>query len=99
MNEDKRILSRPVEATLIPQGTPMELAEGENVVITHRLGGNFTIMTENGMFRIKGSDADALGEEVIVNEKNSDENHSEKSIRSRNTRKHCRSRISLFLGS
>ena len=75
MNEDKRILSRPVEATLIPQGTPMELAEGENVVITHRLGGNFTIMTENVMFRIKGSDADALGEEVIVNEKNSDENH------------------------
>ena len=61
MNEEKRILSRAVEATLIPQGTPMELAEGENVVITHRLGGNFTIMTENGMFRIKGSDADALG--------------------------------------
>lgn len=75
MNEDKRILSRPVEATLIPQGTPMELAEGENVVITHRLGGNFTIMTENGMFRIKGSDADALGEEIIVNKKNLDENH------------------------
>jgi hypothetical protein len=41
MNEDKRILSRPVEATLIPQGTPMELAEGENVVITHRLGRKF----------------------------------------------------------
>jgi probable FeS assembly SUF system protein SufT len=75
MNEDKRILSRAVEATLIPQGTPMELAEGENVVITHRLGGNFTIMTENGMFRIKGSDADALGEEIIVNKKNSDEGH------------------------
>lgn len=75
MNEDKRILSRAVEATLIPQGTPMELAEGENVVITHRLGGNFTIMTENGMFRIKGSDADALGEEIIVNKKNSDEDH------------------------
>lgn len=75
MSEDKRILSRAVEATLIPQGTPMELAEGENVVITHRLGGNFTIMTENGMFRIKGSDADALGEEIVVNEKNSDESH------------------------
>ena len=70
MEDDKRILTRAVEATLIPQGTPMELAEGENVVITHRLGGNFTIMTENGMFRIKGSDADALGEEIVINEKN-----------------------------
>ena len=75
MNEEKRILSRAVEATLIPQGTPMELAEGENVVITHRLGGNFTIMTENGMFRIKGSDADSLGEEVFINEKNEDASH------------------------
>ena len=70
MEDDKRVLTRAVEATLIPQGTPMELAEGENVVITHRLGGNFTIMTENGMFRIKGSDADALGEEIVINEKN-----------------------------
>ena len=75
MNEEKRILSRAVEATLIPQGTPMELAVGENVVITHRLGGNFTIMTENGMFRIKGSDADALGEEVVINKKNEGASH------------------------
>ena len=75
MNEDQRILSRAVKATLIPQGTPMELAEGESVVITHRLGGNFTIMTENGMFRIKGSDADALGEKIVLNEKNSDVCH------------------------
>ena len=75
MNEEKRMLSRAVEATLIPQGTPMELAEGENVVITHRLGGNFTVMTENGMFRIKGSDADALGEDVVINQKNEDTSH------------------------
>ena len=42
----------------------MSLPEGETVTITHRLGGNFTVMTHNGMFRIKGSDADSLGEEV-----------------------------------
>ena len=41
-----------------------ELPEGETVTITHRLGGNFTVMTHNGMFRIKGADADCLGEEV-----------------------------------
>lgn len=62
--DDTRTLSREVEATLIPQGTPMSLPEGESVTITHRLGGNFTVMTHNGMFRIKGNDGDALGEEV-----------------------------------
>jgi len=63
MNE-QRTLSRDVDATLIPQGTPMRLSEGEEVTITHRLGGNFTVMTTNGMFRISGANADALGEEV-----------------------------------
>ena len=62
--DDTRTLTREVEVTLIPQGTPMTLPEGETVTITHRLGGNFTVMTYNGMFRIKGTDADALGEEV-----------------------------------
>ena len=60
--EDDRILSRDVEATLIPQGEPFTLKEGTNVVITHRLGGNFTVMTSNGMFRISRQNADALGE-------------------------------------
>jgi probable FeS assembly SUF system protein SufT len=62
--EDEKVLTRDVEATLIPQGDPFTLKEGTNVVITHRLGGNFTIMTENGMFRIARINADALGEEV-----------------------------------
>jgi probable FeS assembly SUF system protein SufT len=64
--EEQRTLSRQVEATLIPQGTPMSLHAGETVTITHRLGGNFTVMTHNGMFRIKGVDGDALGEEVTA---------------------------------
>ena len=64
MSDDQRTLTREVEVTLIPQGTPMSLPEGEQVTITHRLGGNFTVMTHNGMFRIKGIDADCLGEEV-----------------------------------
>lgn len=64
MPEDQRTLTREVEATLIPQGTPMTLSEGESVTITHRLGGKFTVMTMNGMFRISGANADALGETV-----------------------------------
>ncbi|HOO94023.1 MAG TPA: putative Fe-S cluster assembly protein SufT [Opitutales bacterium] len=59
---DERILSREVSATLIPHGEPFTLDEGTPVVITHRLGGNFTVMTDNGMFRISREDADALGE-------------------------------------
>ena len=70
--EEQRTLSREVEATLIPQGTPMTLAEGDTVTITHRLGGNFTVMTVNGMFRIAGKDADALGEDNAANDVSSD---------------------------
>jgi probable FeS assembly SUF system protein SufT len=66
MSDDLRTLTREVEVTLIPQGTPMSLPEGESVTITHRLGGNFTVMTHNGMFRISGANADALGEEVAT---------------------------------
>ncbi len=73
--DNERILSREVEATLIPQGTPMTLPEGETVTITHRLGGNFTVMSSNGMYRIKGADADVLGEEVTQNETTSESSH------------------------
>ena len=72
MSDDLRTLSREVEVTLIPQGTPMSLPEGEQVTITHRLGGNFTVMTANGMFRISGANADALGEEVTATAKAAD---------------------------
>ena len=64
MSDNERILTRNVDVTLIPQGTPMSLKEGEPVTITHRLGGNFTVMSSNGMYRIKGADGDCLGEEV-----------------------------------
>ena len=62
--DDQVTLTREVEVTLIPQGTPMTLPEGETVTITHRLCGNFTVITHNGMFRVSGANADALGEEV-----------------------------------
>mgnify|MGYP006437556331 CR=1 FL=1 len=76
MSDNDRTLARDVDATLIPQGQPMRLNQGEPVTITHRLGGNFTVMTTNGMYRIKGADADALGEEV-ANSADSDDQHHE----------------------
>ena len=59
-----RTLARDVQATVIPAGEPAVLPAGTKVTITHRLGGNFTVVCDAGMFRIKGSDADALGETV-----------------------------------
>lgn len=57
-------LTRDVIATLIPHGEEFTLERDEKVTITHRLGGNFTVMTLQGMYRIAARDADALGEEI-----------------------------------
>jgi probable FeS assembly SUF system protein SufT len=77
----QRELTRDVEATLIPHGEPYPLKAGETVTITHRLGGNFTVTTGFGMYRIAASDADALGEAVSeeTQEKTFDENADEPS--------------------
>lgn len=75
--ESKRNLSRDVEATVVPSGEKILIPEGAGVTITHRLGGNFTVVWEYGMARIMGKDADALGEEVEVDEAApADANHS-----------------------
>lgn len=57
-----RILARDVDATVVPSGDAAFLPAGTKVNITHRLGGNFTVVCDVGMFRILGKDADALGE-------------------------------------
>jgi probable FeS assembly SUF system protein SufT len=62
MSPSERILSRDVTATLVPAGDSVNLPSGTRVSITHRLGGNFTVVCDYGMFRIVGADADALGE-------------------------------------
>lgn len=59
-----RVLLRQVEATMVPSGDKINLQEGMLVTITHRLGGNFTVTCDYGMFRILGRDADALGEQM-----------------------------------
>ena len=59
-----RTLSREVKATVIPAGDIVSIPAGTKVNVTHRLGGNFTVVCDYGMFRITGADADALGEEV-----------------------------------
>jgi probable FeS assembly SUF system protein SufT len=58
----ERTLARDVAATVIPSGDSATLPAGTILNITNRLGGNFTVVCDHGMFRIKGTDADALGE-------------------------------------
>lgn len=61
---NERILTRDCEATMIPAGDKIHLPANTKFVITHRLGGNFTITSDWGMFRIAGKDADALNETI-----------------------------------
>lgn len=64
MSDNSRILSRDVSAHLVPSGETFDLKAGTEVTITHRLGGNFTVLSPNGLFRIDRKDGDALGEAV-----------------------------------
>lgn len=57
-------LSRDVEASIVPVGTKVTLSEGEECRITQELGGSYTVIVNGNMFRIDGTDADALGKEA-----------------------------------
>ena len=56
-------LVRDCEAIRIPSGERVTLAAGTSVYLTQSLGGTFTVQAPalGGLFRIAGSDADALG--------------------------------------
>lgn len=57
-------LKRDVGAIAIPHGQKEILPAGRRVSITQELGGTFTVMSDSGMFRIEGKDADALGRQA-----------------------------------
>lgn len=58
------VLNRDCAATLIPAGDTVTLPKGTAVVVSQALGGTVTVRAPNGLFRINGSDLDALGEDV-----------------------------------
>jgi probable FeS assembly SUF system protein SufT len=58
-------LTRDVIGILIPQGTKVELPEGARAQITQALGGSFTVQVEGHLFRIEGTDADAIGQQLV----------------------------------
>ena len=58
-------LARDCEATVIPGGEKVTLAQGDMVVLTQALGGSFTVRTDDGaLVRIAAEDAGALGLEA-----------------------------------
>lgn len=58
-------LSRDVSAIIIPAGEQVTLREGTSGFITQALGGSFTVYVEGNLFRVSGTDADALGKEPV----------------------------------
>ena len=64
MSSEPKILTRDVEASVVPIGTKVTLQKGETAHITQSLGGSFTVIVNGNMFRIAENDGDALGMEV-----------------------------------
>jgi probable FeS assembly SUF system protein SufT len=58
-------LKRDVDAIIVPAGVNVKLREGQQGFITQALGGSFTVYIEGNLFRISGTDADALGKEAV----------------------------------
>jgi len=59
------VLKRDVKAIVVPAGMEIDLRKGALVYITQAMGGSFTIYHEGSLFRIAGTDADALGKEPM----------------------------------
>ncbi len=54
---------RDCAAVLVPQGDVVNLPAGSVGYITQALGGSYTVFVEGNLFRIAGTDADAIGKE------------------------------------
>ncbi|GAB2906526.1 putative Fe-S cluster assembly protein SufT [Paralcaligenes ginsengisoli] len=61
-------LTRDCAAVKVPWGSPITLDEGSVAQITQQLGGSYTVLVGGNLYRIDGSDADALGLEPVAAE-------------------------------
>ena len=62
-NSEPVRFERDCAAVLVPQGEVVNLPAGSVGYITQSLGGSYTIFVEGNLFRIAGSDADAIGKD------------------------------------
>ncbi len=61
MQQKMVVTERDCKARLVPAGDKKIIPEGEFVNITQDLGGNYTVTWRGNMYRIDGTDADAIG--------------------------------------
>ena len=64
-DSEPAVLKRDVSVIVVPAGMEIELRQGALVYITQAMGGCFTIYHEGNLFRVAGTDADALGKEPM----------------------------------
>src|SRR5690606_6367821 len=55
------IVSRDCPAVSVPFGSPVTIEAGCEATITQHLGGSYTVVVEGNMYRVNGTDGDALG--------------------------------------
>jgi probable FeS assembly SUF system protein SufT len=60
-NPGTHTLTQDVTATVIPAGDVMTLSSGTGVYIVQTLGGNVTVRTDRGLFRIARENVSAIG--------------------------------------
>jgi probable FeS assembly SUF system protein SufT len=65
-NSEPFKLERDCDAVLVPQGDKVTLPAGSIGYISQALGGSYTVYVEGNLFRIAGTDADALGKEPTL---------------------------------
>lgn len=58
------LVNRDCPATSIPYGEPVTIQEGCFAQITQQLGSSITVFVEGNLYRVEGTDADALGLEA-----------------------------------
>ena len=65
---ERRIVTtnRDCPARLVPTGDKVCIPSGSFITLTQALGGSFTVIVNGNMARIAGTDADALGLEILT---------------------------------
>ncbi len=75
--EEVITFTRDCNATMIPSGSKGKIITGEHGIITQSLGGSYTVAVNGNLYRIEGADADAIGKEPIVEQKEKSQNGQE----------------------
>jgi probable FeS assembly SUF system protein SufT len=59
------VIEREVDAVMVPSGLPIRLQPGLAGFISQALGGSFTLYIEGNLYRLAGTEADAIGKEAV----------------------------------